>query len=131
MGGRKLIYLLVGFLSAWSCSQNSSTTAVVKPRLTCSWHGNCSSKAPEGAYDCSGNTIVKCVAGNWETVITCSSLHDSKGYACTCKGGCGTATVECSYAFNICGNQTYQTCPGNICMTSSCEDDLISLAGNE
>ena len=76
----------------------------------CAWSGNCSTTAKEGSYQCLGNSLQKCQAGKWVTLISCSTLTYDSGnftYACTCKGGCGTSVVECSYAFNICGTQRY------------------------
>jgi hypothetical protein len=76
----------------------------------CAWSGNCSTTAKEGAYQCLGNSLQKCQAGQWVSLISCTSLTYDSGnftYACTCKGGCGTSVVECSYAFNICGSQRY------------------------
>jgi len=77
---------------------------------SCAWHGNCSTRAPNGGYDCSGNTLMKCVDGQWSTVVGCGSTHDGKGYACTCKGGCGMDTTACSYAFAVCEGMTFPTC---------------------
>jgi hypothetical protein len=77
----------------------------------CAWSGNCSTTAKEGSYQCLGNSLQKCQAGSWVTLISCSSLTYTSPtgfvYGCTCKGGCGTSVVECSYAFNICGSQRY------------------------
>ncbi|MCG8391413.1 MAG: hypothetical protein MJA30_38030, partial [Cytophagales bacterium] len=78
----------------------------------CPWNGNCSSIAPEGAYDCDGNTLVQCIGGSWEFVASCSSFA-SGGRSCTCKGGCGTSTVECSFAFDVCGGLSFETCGPN------------------
>lgn len=86
---------------------------------SCAWHGNCSTRAPNGAYDCSGNSLMKCVDGSWVSVVGCTSTHDSKGYACTCKGGCGTSKVECSYAFNTCEGHSYPTCGPSSAVISS------------
>ena len=76
----------------------------------CPWNGNCSGKAPEGAYDCLGNAIVKCVNGSWEHVISCGTVENSDGYVCNCKGGCGVDYTECSYAFEVCDGHSYETC---------------------
>ena len=32
---------------------------------------------------------------------------------CTCKGGCGVDTTTCSFAFETCGGQRYETCGPN------------------
>lgn len=111
----KKIFLLVviGFLS---CSDNSNDNLSTGG---CEWHGNCSTMAPEGAYDCSGNSIVKCVGGKWEHVKLCSSTENSDGYSCTCKGGCGVNTTECSYAFDVCEGQSYETCGENATASTS------------
>lgn len=80
---------------------------------SCPWLGNCaSSMAPDGAYDCNGNSLVQCNNGKWESVASCGSEHNSNdhGRGCTCKGGCGTRTTECSYAFDSCGGHSYETC---------------------
>lgn len=86
---------------------------------SCGWHGNCSTRAPNGAYDCSGNNLMKCENGTWVNVIGCTSTSDSKGYACTCKGGCGTSTVVCSYASNVCEGHTYPTCGANATLVTT------------
>ncbi|MEM6523938.1 MAG: hypothetical protein AAGF85_13955 [Bacteroidota bacterium] len=78
----------------------------------CPWNGNCSGLAPEGAYDCDGNTLVQCLGGSWEFVAACGSFT-SGGRSCTCKGGCGTNTVECSFAFDVCGGLSFETCGPN------------------
>ena len=54
-----------------------------------------------------------CQGGQWQQVVYCSGLTYTSGsgfsYSCTCKGGCGTAKAECSYAFNVCGGYSYPT----------------------
>jgi hypothetical protein len=79
---------------------------------SCAWNGNCSTMAPEGSYDCLNDdrTLVTCIDGNWETVANCGGFFQGNR-TCTCKGGCGTETVVCSFAFEICGNQEYPTTP--------------------
>ncbi len=79
----------------------------------CPWNGNCSGLAPEGGYDCLGNSIVQCINGNWENVISCSSTDNSDGRSCTCKGGCGLNKTVCSFAFDVCDGQSYETCGPN------------------
>jgi hypothetical protein len=97
--------LLIGFLR---CTEKDEPK-----KGGCPWNGNCSGKAPEGAYDCSGNAIVKCVDGRWEHVISCGTVQNGNGYYCTCKGGCGIDYTECSYAFDVCAGQSYETCGAN------------------
>ncbi|MEM7136262.1 MAG: hypothetical protein AAF500_06785 [Myxococcota bacterium] len=79
---------------------------------SCQWNGNCSTVAPPGSYDCLGddNTLVTCIDGSWEVVADCSGFFSGSD-RCSCKGGCGTETVECSFAFDICGSQQYPTTP--------------------
>ncbi len=74
----------------------------------CVWTSCTTGAAPDGGYECQGNSLYQCVYGSWQLVITCPSLT-SDGYACTCKGGCGTSTAECSYAFNVCDGYQYAT----------------------
>jgi len=78
----------------------------------CAWFGSASSRAPEGAFECSGNTMVKCVNGIWATVVNCTSTYNSDDHYCTCKGGLGMNTTECSWGFKKCG-YSYETCGDN------------------
>ncbi len=102
-------------LSVLCACGGSDEAASQSASTSCTWHGNCSTTAPNGAYDCSGNSLTKCVNGQWQQVVSCPSLTWTSGsgftYACTCKGGCGTTTTACSYAFNVCGGQDYPTLP--------------------
>lgn len=79
---------------------------------SCAWNGNCSTRAPAGSYDCLNDdlTLVTCINGVWEEVADCSGFFQGNR-TCTCKGGCGTETVVCSFAFEICGGQEYPTTP--------------------
>ena len=82
----------------------------------CEWHGNCSSTAPNGAYDSgsgSDERIYKCIDGEWVSVINCRTVWNSDGYTCTAKGGCGTLEVVCSYAGKSCGIDDFETCGEN------------------
>jgi hypothetical protein len=110
-----MLFSSILLFDAISCSDDEDVTT----KNGCKWNGNCGSIAPEGAYDCSGNSIVKCIKGKWELVTLCSSITNSKGYSCTCKGGCGTTYVECSYAFDVCQGQRYKTCGDNATATVS------------
>lgn len=78
----------------------------------CAWNGNCSTTAPAGAYDCLGNALVQCLGGTWEEVAYCPGFFEGNR-SCTCKGGCGVDYTECSYAFEVCGGQRYETCGPN------------------
>ena len=100
-----VMLMLLGFLR---CSNDDDDTK----KAGCPWR-SCSGNAPEGAYDCSGNAIVKCVNGTWEHVISCGTVENSDGYSCTCKGGCGVDYTECSYAFDVCDGHSYETCGAN------------------
>lgn len=77
----------------------------------CIWHGNCSTTAPQGAFDCSGNSVVRCENGSWKTVVGCGTLENGDGYSCTCKGGCGARTTVCSYASDVCEGYSFGTLP--------------------
>ncbi len=99
-----LLIFSIAFLAGCGDNDDDSSSG------GCPWNGNCSSMAPEGAYDCLGNSIVQCINGEWNHIIACSSTDDSDGRACTCKGGCGTSVVECSFAFEVCDGQQYDTC---------------------
>lgn len=93
----------------------------------CEWNGNCSIPAPNGAYDCLNDdaTLVQCINGNWEFVVGCDSFV-SGNRACTCKGGCGTDTVECSFAFDVCGGTQFDTCGPNA--TAVIEDSWMCVS---
>jgi hypothetical protein len=97
-------------LSVSACGDSSSGEAASAGG--CAWLGNCSTSAPEGAYDCSGNTLVQCLDSTWEEVAYCPGFVQG-ARSCTCKGGCGVDTTECSYAFETCGGQRYETCGPN------------------
>ena len=83
---------------------------------SCEWHGNCSTPAPNGAYDCGPsdegdrNMIYQCIDGSWYEIADCGYRFDADGYACSCSGGCGLDVTECSYASNICEGEAYPTC---------------------
>jgi len=94
-------------LSISACSDPSSTGAA--SAASCAWNGNCATRAPAGAYDCRGDTLVQCLDSVWEEVAYCPGFFQG-ARTCTCKGGCGLDTTTCSYAFETCGGQLYDTC---------------------
>jgi hypothetical protein len=105
---------LAAVLTCASCSDEAGSGGNGIPAGGCEWNGNCSTAAPNGAYDCLNDdfTLVQCVDGNWDFVASCSGFVQGNR-SCTCKGGCGTNTVECSFAFDVCGGQQYETCGPN------------------
>ncbi len=105
-----LIWIILGLTVINGCGDDDDDDS---SSGGCQWKGNCSSIAPEGAYDCDGNSIVQCLNGSWNFVIACGSTDDSDGRPCTCKGGCGTNTVECSFAFDVCDGAQFETCGPN------------------
>ena len=109
------IVSLAGALACTSCSDDATSGGNGTPGGGgCTWNGNCSTPAPNGAYDCLNDdlTLVQCIDGNWEVVASCSGFFQGDR-SCTCKGGCGTNTVECSFAVDVCGSQQYETCGPN------------------
>ena len=119
----KNILLIALFLFPLSfslhCGSSSDTGGGGGGGTGCTWNSNCSSTAPNGAYDCFGSLIVQCNNGTWETVVGClqTDNSDSGGSGCLCSGGCGTATVSCSWAGSTCEGQSYETCGANATRT--------------
>jgi len=107
-----LCLLFLG-ISVPACGDSTtSSSGAAESAGSCAWLGNCSTRAPEGAYDCSGDTLVQCLDSTWEEVAFCPGFVQGLR-TCTCKGGCGVNTTECSYAFEVCGGQRYETCGPN------------------
>lgn len=94
------------------CGSRTGSSGGGTGNKSCAWNGNCSTTAPHGSYDCLNDdrTLVTCIDGTWETVADCSGFFSGDD-RCSCKGGCGTQTVECSFAFDVCGTQQYPTTP--------------------
>ena len=99
------------------CSESNTDSATdagsAAGLASCQWHGNCSTTAPHGAYDCNGDSLMQCNNGTWDNVVYCGSTQNSDGDFCTCKGGCGTTDTVCSFAFKICEAHEYETCGPN------------------
>ncbi len=107
---KNICTILLSLLIIVSCSDSDNN--VVSKKEGCAWNANCTSIAPDGAYDCIDDTIVECVEGKWETVIDCSKTQNSKGYACRCSGGCSLDYTQCKFGFSNCGYK-YDTCGPN------------------
>lgn len=106
LGGAALLFL--------ACASSSGGGGGGTTGGSCAWHGNCSSTAPNGAYDCVADAeLVQCVNGHWQHIAGCTETQNSGGYFCNCKGGCGMDSTACSYAFETCEGQSYETCGPN------------------
>jgi hypothetical protein len=71
---------------------------------------------PPGSHVCDGHySIAVCSDGQWVDVANCASYTwtSSTGfsYMCHCSGGDANETTTCDYAFHLCGDQSYPTCP--------------------
>jgi hypothetical protein len=114
MGSRSRLAGAFGMFFILACGATNDSAAAAGG---CAWPGDCRTTAPEGAYACSGGSIVRCAGGSWSSVTSCPSFSwtSSSGfsYPCRCEGGCGLDVTRCAYAFNTCGSQSYQTCGSN------------------
>ena len=116
-----LISIIIGLLSCFpfACGEGKDDDSVsddgsggVGGGGGCEWHGNCSTRAPEGAYDCVGESIYQCTNGQWVYVVNCLNTSTSSGHYCTCKGGCGMDETYCSWGTSsgACEGHEYNTC---------------------